>query len=285
MKTINELQTIATQVRRDIIRMVSNINSGHPGGSMSATDIMTALYFKVMNINPDNFTMTGNNEDMFYLSNGHISPVLYSTMARRGYFPVEELSTFRHLGSRLQGHPSPSTKLPGIRVASGSLGQGLSVAAGSALAKKLDGDTNKVFVMMGDGELEEGQIWEAAMFAVAHRIDNLIAIVDWNNQQIDGTCQEVLPGSVNNLPEKFEAFGWRVLQVDGHNMEKVVETLEYAATTASGKDKPVIILAKTIMGKGVDFMEDTCEFHGKATNADQTIKALEQLKTTPLGDF
>ena len=285
MKTINELQTIATQVRRDIIRMVNNINSGHPGGSMSATDVMTALYFKVMNINPENFTLDGKGEDMFYLSNGHISPVLYSVMARRGYFPVEELSTFRHLGSRLQGHPSPSTKLPGIRVASGSLGQGLSVAAGSALAKRLDGDASRVFVMMGDGELEEGQIWEAAMFAVAHKIDNLIAIVDWNNQQIDGTCQEVLPGSVNNLPEKFEAFGWRVLQVDGHNMEKVVETLEYAKTTASGKDKPVIILAKTIMGKGVDFMEDTCEFHGKATNADQTVKALEQLQTTPLGDF
>lgn len=285
MKTTNELQIIATQVRRDIIRMVSQISSGHPGGSMSATDIMTALYFKVLNINPENFTLNGKGEDMFYLSNGHISPVLYSVMARRGYFPVEELATFRHLGSRLQGHPSPAAKLPGIRVASGSLGQGLSVAAGSALAKKLDYDTNKVFVMMGDGELEEGQIWEAAMFAAAHKIDNLIAIVDWNNQQIDGSCQEVLPGSVNNLPDKFEAFGWRVLQVDGHNMDKVVETLEYAATTASGKDKPVIILAKTIMGKGVDFMEDTCEFHGKATNPEQTIKALEQLKNTPLGDY
>ena len=285
MKTTNELQTIATQVRRDIIRMVSQISSGHPGGSMSATDVMTALYFKVMNINPEKFTLNGKDEDMFYLSNGHISPVLYSVMARRGYFPVEELATFRHLGSRLQGHPSPAAKLPGIRVASGSLGQGLSVAAGSALAKKLDNDTNKVFVMMGDGELEEGQIWEAAMFATAHKIDNLIAIVDWNNQQIDGSCQEVLPGSVNNLPDKFEAFGWRVLQVDGHNMEKVVETLEYAATTATGKDKPVIILAKTMMGKGVDFMEDTCEFHGKATNAEQTVTALEQLKTTPLGDY
>lgn len=284
MKTIDQLEQTASQVRRDIIRMVAAVNSGHPGGSMSATDVMVALFFEVMNAQPEGFSKKGIGEDVFYLSNGHISPVFYSVLSRRGYFDVSEMATFRQLGSRLQGHPTPCTGLPGVRVASGSLGQGLSVALGHGLAKKLDGDTNKIFVMMGDGELQEGQVWEAAMFGAARGVDNVVAIVDWNNQQIDGTCGEVMPNAINTLPAKFEAFGWRVLQVDGHDMAKVVETLKYAKEVACGKGKPVIILAKTIMGKGVDFMEDTCEFHGKATNKEQTEKALAQLKET-LGDY
>lgn len=284
MKTIDQLEQTASQVRRDIIRMVAAVNSGHPGGSMSATDLMVALFFEVMNAKPERFTKDGRGEDVFYLSNGHISPVFYSVLSRRGYFEVSELATFRHLGSRLQGHPTPCTGLQGVRVASGSLGQGLSVALGHGLAKKLDGDNSRVFVMMGDGELQEGQVWEAAMFGVARGVDNVVAIVDWNNQQIDGTCSEVMPGGISTLPAKFEAFGWRVLQVDGHDMQKVVETLTYAKDVACGKGKPVIVMAKTIMGKGVDFMEDTCEFHGKATNPEQTIKALAQLKET-LGDY
>lgn len=284
MKTKDQLEQISSQVRRDIIRMVSGANSGHPGGSMSATDLMVALFFDVMDIDPSKFTKNGVGEDVFYLSNGHISPVFYSVLSRRGYFPVSEMSSFRVMGSRLQGHPTPCSGLSGIRVASGSLGQGLSVALGHGLAKKLDGDQKKVFVIMGDGELQEGQVWEAAMFGAARGVDNVVAIVDWNNQQIDGSCSEVMPNAINTLPAKFEAFGWRVLQVDGHDMAKVVETLKYAKEVACGKGKPVIILAKTIMGKGVDFMEDTCEFHGKATNAEQTIKALEQLKQT-LGDY
>lgn len=284
MTDVKQLEKTAAQIRRDIIRMVAAANSGHPGGSMSATDVMTALFFDVMNVSPENFSIKGKGEDVFYLSNGHISPVIYSILARRGYFEVSELSSFRVMGSRLQGHPSPATGLPGIRVASGSLGQGLSVAIGHALAKRIDGDKEKVFVMMGDGELQEGQVWEAAMFATARGVDNLVAIVDWNNQQIDGSCEEVMAGGISNLHEKFEAFGWRVLQVDGHNMKEVVETLKYAKDIACGKGRPVIILAKTIMGKGVDFMENTNEYHGKATNAEQTQKALAQLPET-LGDY
>lgn len=285
MANLKKLETISGQVRRDIIRMVSAVNSGHPGGSMSATDIITALYFDVMDATPENFTMNGKGEDMFFLSNGHISPVLYSVMARRGFFPVEELASFRHLGSRLQGHPTPDKGLPGIRTASGSLGQGLSVAIGAALAKKLDKDTKKVFVMLGDGELQEGQVWEAAAFATARKVDNIVAIVDWNNQQIDGTCEEVLSQGDGSWRAKFEAFGWRVLEVDGHNMEEIVKTLNYAKDTACGKARPVIILARTIMGKGVSFMENTNEFHGKATNAEQTVQALTELGETPLGDY
>lgn len=281
---VKNLETTAAQVRRDIIRMVAAVNSGHPGGSMSATDLMTALFFDVMNITPENFSKTGKGEDVFYLSNGHISPVLYSVMARRGYFPLSELASFRLLGSRLQGHPSVASGLPGVRVSSGSLGQGLSVAIGHALAKRIDGDKERVFVMMGDGELQEGQVWEAAMFATARSVDNLVAIVDWNNQQIDGSCDVVMAGAISNLHEKFEAFGWRVLRVDGHNMTQVVETLKYAKDVACGKGRPVIVLAKTIMGKGVDFMENTNEYHGKATNAEQTTKALDQLPQT-LGDY
>lgn len=285
MNNTKKLETIAAQVRRDIVRMVAAVNSGHPGGSMSATDIATALFFDVMEIEPQNFTITGAGEDMFYLSNGHISPMLYSVMARRGYFPVGELATFRHLGSRLQGHPSPERGLEGLRVASGSLGQGLSVAVGSALAKRLDADSHKVFVMLGDGELQEGQVWEAAAFATARKVDNLVAIVDWNNQQIDGTCEEVLSQGDGSFRAKFEAFGWRVMEVDGHDMTEVVKTLRYAKDTACGKGRPVVILARTIMGRGVDFMSNTNEYHGKATNAEQTARALEQLKETTLGDY
>lgn len=284
MNSTKKLEAIASQVRRDIVRMVAAVNSGHPGGSMSATDIVTALFFEVMKVEPSSFTKQGKGEDMFFLSNGHISPVLYSVMARRGYFPVEELATFRHLGSRLQGHPSPETGLPGLRIASGSLGQGLSVAAGAALAKRLNEDPNRVFVMMGDGELQEGQIWEAAAFATGRKIDNLIAIVDWNNQQIDGTVSEIMPEGDGSLRAKFEAFGWRVLEVDGHNMEEVVKTLSYARDMATGKGRPVVILARTVMGHGVDFMSATNEYHGKATNAEQTARALEQLPVT-LGDY
>lgn len=285
MANLKKLEATAQQIRRDILRMVSAVNSGHPGGSMSATDVMTALFFEVMDAQPANFTMEGSGEDMFFLSNGHISPVLYSVMARRGYFPVEELATFRHLGSRLQGHPTPDKGLVGIRTASGSLGQGLSVAVGAALAKRLNGDDHKIFVMMGDGELQEGQIWEAAAFATARKVDNIVAIVDWNNQQIDGTCEEVLSQGDGSWRAKFEAFGWRVLEVDGHNMEEVVKTLSYAKGTACGKGRPVVVLARTIMGKGVSFMENTNEFHGKATTADQTLQALKELGEATLGDY
>lgn len=285
MTNLKKLETTAQQVRRDILRMVSAVNSGHPGGSMSATDIITALYFDVMEAEPANFTLNGKNEDMFFLSNGHISPVLYSVMARRGYFPVAELATFRHLGSRLQGHPTPDKGLEGIRTASGSLGQGLSVAIGAALAKRLNGDNHKVFVMMGDGEMQEGQVWEAAAFATARKVDNVIAIVDWNNQQIDGSCDQVLSQGEGSWRAKFEAFGWRVLEVDGHDMEQVIKTLNYAKESACGKGRPVIILARTIMGKGVSFMENTNEYHGKATNADQTVQALRELGETTLGDY
>lgn len=277
-----ELQQIATQVRRDIIRMTSGAASGHPGGSMSATDVQVALFFDVMNVEPKNFTKDAKGEDVFYLSNGHISPVLYSVLARRGYFELSELSTFRVLGSRLQGHPSPSYNLPGVRIATGSLGQGISVAIGHAVAKKIDGDTNTVFVMTGDGELEEGQVWEAAQFAVARKVDNVVAIVDWNNQQIDGTCEDVM--ALGDIRAKFEAFGWIVAEVDAHNMEEVCKVLKDAKENLCGNGKPVVVLAKSVMGKGVDFMEDTNEYHGKVTSKDQTIAALAQLEET-LGDY
>lgn len=285
MTSTKNLTNVATQVRRDIIRMVAAVNSGHPGGSMSATDIITALLFETMQATPENFTMEGKGEDMLFLSNGHISPVLYSVMARRGYFPVSELATFRHLGSRLQGHPTPDKGLPGIRMASGSLGQGLSVGIGAALSKRIDKDPHKIFVIMGDGELQEGQIWEAAAFATARKVDNIIAIVDWNNQQIDGSCEEVLSQGDGSWRAKFEAFGWRVLEVDAHDMGEVIKTLKYAKEKACGKSRPVVILARSIMGKGVSFMENTNEFHGKATNAEQTEQALRELGTTPLGDY
>ncbi|MEG0162669.1 MAG: transketolase [Mucinivorans sp.] len=280
--SVKKLEEIASQVRRDIIRMVSSINSGHPGGSMSAADVIVALFFDVMDPAVTDFTTKGQGHDVFYLSNGHISPALYSVLARRGYFDPKELGTFRHLGSRLQGHPTPVYGLPGVHIATGSLGQGISVAIGHALAKRIDGDPGKVFVVMGDGELQEGQVWEAAGFASARKVDNLIAIVDYNGQQIDGKTDEVSP--LGDLRAKFEAFGWRVLEVAGHDMEQVVKTLAYAKQTASGKGKPVMVLAKTVMGKGVDFMEDTNEYHGKAPSAEQATMALAQLRET-LGDY
>lgn len=283
MTDTKQLETIAAQVRRDIIRMVSAVNSGHPGGSLGAADVLTALYFEVMNVDPAGFTKTGHGEDVFYLSNGHISPLYYSVLARRGYFPVPELGTFRILGSRLQGHPSPAKGLPGIRVATGSLGQGISCAIGHALAKRLEGDPNHVFVMMGDGELEEGQAWEAAMFAHARKVDNIIGIVDMNGQQIDGTCEDV--AGLGDLRKKFEAFGWTVTEVDGNDMAAVVDMLFYAKTDLCGKGKPVVVLARTIMGKGVDYMAGTHEWHGKAPSPELCDRALAQLPVTELGDY
>lgn len=278
---IAELRQIATQVRRDILRMVHAVNSGHPGGSLGCADFVTALYFNQMHHKPAPFSMEGRGEDLFFLSNGHISPLWYSVLARSGYFPVSELSTFRKINSRLQGHPATHEGLPGIRVASGSLGQGMSVAAGAALGKKLDGDSGIVYSLHGDGELDEGQIWEAALFAPHHRIDNLICTVDVNGQQIDGPTESVL--SLGNLRAKWEAFGWLVLQMEGNDMDSVVSTLT-EARKQTGKGKPVLILMKTEMGKGVDFMEGTHKWHGVAPNDAQLQTALSQLPET-LGDY
>lgn len=281
MANTEKLQQISTQVRRDIIRMVTNAKSGHPGGSMSCADFLTALYFEVMKHDPQTWIRSGKGQDMFVLSAGHLTPVYYSLLSRTGYFPVSELATFRLLGTRLQGHPCVETGLPGVFQASGSLGQGLSAAAGMALAKKMDKETNKVYVMMGDGECEEGQVWEAAMFAAHHGIDNLIAMVDWNGQQIDGEVEAV--AGLGDLEVKFKAFGWETFVADGHDFDCILET--YAkAEAATGKGKPVMILFKTDMGHGVDFMAGTCEWHGKPTNAEQCEKALAQLEET-LGDF
>ena len=279
--TINELERIASQVRRDIIRMVHGCQSGHPGGSLGATDIVTALYFDQMQIDPANFRMDGNGEDMFFLSNGHISPMLYSILARRGYFPVKELATFRRLGTRLQGHPTTSEGLPGVRIASGSLGQGLSVAVGAAQAKKLNGDQHIVYVLMGDGEQEEGQIWEAAMYAPAKGVDNLIAIIDYNKKQIDGPTDEVL--SLGDLRAKYEAFGWYVLEVSGNDMHALVNILKLAHENTH-QGRPQLILAHTEMGMGVDFMMGTHKWHGSAPNDEQAANALSQLEET-LGDY
>ena len=277
---MNELKDIATQIRRDIVRMVHAVQSGHPGGSLGCAEFFTALYFKIMKHNPD-FKMDGKGEDLFFLSNGHISPVFYSSLARSGYFPVQELSTFRKLNSRLQGHPTTHEDLPGVRVASGSLGQGMSVAIGAAYAKKLNNDDRTVYSLHGDGELDEGQNWEAIMFAAHKKIDNLISTIDWNGQQIDGPTKEVM--SLGNLHAKFEAFGWEVMEMEGNDMDAVVAGLE-KAKTLSGKGKPVVILMKTVMGKGVDFMEGSHEWHGIAPNDEQLRKALEQLPET-LGDY
>ena len=279
--TINELKDVASQVRRDIIRMVHGCQSGHPGGSLGATDIVTALYFDQMQIDPKNFKMDGAGEDMFFLSNGHISPMLYSILARRGYFPVAELATFRRLGTRLQGHPTPVEGLPGIRVASGSLGQGLSVAAGVAQAKKLNGDNHLVFCLMGDGEQEEGQIWEAAMYAPAKNVDNLVAIVDYNKKQIDGPTDEVM--NLGDLKAKYEAFGWKVYECNGNDMQQIVDTLNITRKNAH-KGQAQIILAHTEMGFGVDFMMGTHKWHGTPPNDEQAANALSQLKET-LGDY
>jgi transketolase len=276
-----ELEKVASQVRRDIVRMVSAVNSGHPGGSLGCADFLTVLYFDVMKHNSANFSMEAKNEDVFYLSNGHISPVWYSVLARSGYFPVAELSTFRKLSSRLQGHPSTDKKLPGVRMASGSLGQGLSNAIGTAQAKKLDGDKALVYTLHGDGELQEGQIWEAAMYAAAYKVDNLIATIDFNGRQIDGDTDNVL--SLGNLEQKWQAFGWEVLHMDGHNMADIRATLS-KAKSMTGNGKPIVIIMKTEMGQGVDYMMGSHKWHGVAPNAEQLENALSQLEET-LGDY
>ena len=275
-----ELKAIATQIRRDIVRMVHGCQSGHPGGSLGCADFLTALYFNTMKHNPS-FNMDAKNEDVFFLSNGHISPLFYSTLARSGYFDIKELATFRKINSRLQGHPATHERLPGIRIASGSLGQGMSVAIGAALTKKLNGEKNLVFSLHGDGELDEGQIWEAMMFAAHHKVDNLISTIDWNGQQIDGPTDKVM--GLGNIGEKFEAFGWTVLEMDGNDMDEVVATLD-KAKSLTGQGKPIGIMMKTSMGKGVDFMEGTHEWHGIAPNDEQLAKALAQLPET-LGDY
>jgi len=274
-----ELTAIASQIRRDIVRMVHGVNSGHPGGSLGCADFLTALFFRVMKHNPD-FSMDAQEEDVFILSNGHISPLYYSTLARAGYFDIKELGTFRKLNTRLQGHPATHEHLPGVRIASGSLGQGMSVAIGAALTKKLNGERNLVFSLHGDGELDEGQIWEAVMFAAHHKVDNLISTIDWNGQQIDGPTDKVM--SLGNIREKFDVFGWTTLEMNGNDMDDVVATLE-KAKTLTGKGKPVAIMMHTAMGKGVDFMEGTHEWHGIAPNDEQLAKALAQLPET-LGD-
>ena len=275
-----ELTSIASQIRRDIVRMVHAVNSGHPGGSLGCTDFFTALYFRIMKHN-SSFNMNATNEDVFILSNGHISPVFYSTLARANYFDVKELSTFRKINSRLQGHPATHEHLPGVRIASGSLGQGMSVAIGAALTKKLNGENNIVFSLHGDGELDEGQVWEAVMFAAHNKVDNLISTIDWNGQQIDGPTDKVM--GLGNIRQKFDAFGWTTLEMNGNEMDDVVATLEKAKTFI-GKGKPIAIMMHTVMGKGVDFMEGTHEWHGVAPNDEQLTKALAQLPET-LGDY
>ena len=277
----HDLTAIAHQVRRDIVRMVHGAASGHPGGSLGCTDLVVKLYFDRMHVVPEPFNMDGTNEDLFFLSNGHISPMWYSVLARRGYFPVAELATFRKLGTRLQGHPATEEGLPGIRVASGSLGQGLSVALGAAQAKKLNGDDRTVFTLHGDGELQEGQIWEAAMYAAHHRIDNVVSFVDCNGQQIDGATDEVM--SLGDLEAKWKAFGWRVLTCSGHDFEDLGRVIA-AADAARGSGIPTVVLMRTDMGRGVDFMEGTHHWHGIAPNDAQLAQALAQLPET-LGDY
>ena len=281
-KSIQELKTLATQIRRDILRMVNAVNSGHPGGSLGCVEYFMALYGKILDYKLP-FQMEGKNEDLFFLSNGHISPVLYATLARNNFFPMEELSTFRKLNTRLQGHPTTHDHLPGIRMASGSLGQGLSVAIGAALGKKLDGDKNLVFTLHGDGELQEGQIWEALMYASHNKVDNLIATIDFNNRQIDGDVSNVL--SLDNLQDKLKAFGWEVLEENnGNDLEAVINILE-KAKSLTGKGKPVAIILHTEMGAGVDFMMGTNAWHGKAPNNEQLEKALAQLTLDNLNDY
>lgn len=277
----NELARIASQVRRDIVRMVAAVSSGHPGGSLGCTDFLTLLYFEQMKHNPENFNMDGSGEDLFFLSNGHISPVWYSVLARAGYFPTEELSTFRKISSRLQGHPSTDKKVPGVRMASGSLGQGLSCAIGAALTKKLNGDDTLVYSLHGDGELQEGQIWEAAMYAAGNKVDNLIATIDYNGRQIDGDVDDVL--SLGNLSQKWQAFGWEVLEMNGHDFDDM-RTVLTKAKSLVGNGKPIVIVMKTEMGQGVDFMMGTHKWHGVAPNDEQLADALGQLEET-LGDY
>jgi len=272
-----ELSSLATQVRRDIVRMVHAVQSGHPGGSLGCTDLLVQLYFDTMTIQPDAFDMDGKGEDVFFLSNGHISPVWYSVLARRGYFPVSELATFRKLNSRLQGHPATEEGLPGIRVASGSLGQGLSVALGAAQVKKLNGEDTWVYSLHGDGELQEGQIWEAAMYAAHHKVDNIVSFIDCNGQQIDGSTDDVM--SLGDLAGKWSAFGWRVLTCDGHDFDDLQRVISEAKGHRSS-GVPTVVLMKTEMGKGVDFMEGTHKWHGIAPSDDQLADALNQLESS-----
>ena len=280
MEVVN-LTEVSSQVRRDIVRMVAGVQSGHPGGSLGCADFLTVLYFEIMKNDPSSFTMDGNGEDLFFLSNGHISPVLYSVLAHKGYFDKSELASFRLINTRLQGHPSTSTGLPGVRIASGSLGQGLSVAIGAALSKKLNGDENLVYTLHGDGELQEGQIWEAAMYAAGNKVDNLIATVDYNHKQIDGDIDDVLP--MGDLVKKWQAFGWEVLEMDGHNHDNLKETLNKAKSMC-GNGKPIMIIMTTVMGKGVDFMMGTHKWHGSPPSKEQEATALGQLEET-LGDY
>ena len=281
MPNITELNSICTQIRRDIVRMVHANNSGHPGGSLGCTELLVSLYFEIMNHN-SSFTMDGKNEDIFFLSNGHISPVFYSVLARSGYFEVSELATFRKIDSRLQGHPTTHNNLEGVRMSSGSLGQGLSVAIGTALSKKLNQDNSKVFVLLGDGELQEGQNWEAIMYASANKVDNLIAIIDYNKKQIDGSLNDVLP--MGDIAEKFRVFGWEVIvEKEGNNLEAIIDTLNNAKNL-SEKGKPIVIVLHTEMGNGVDFMMGTHKWHGSAPNDQQLEDALSQNAET-LGDY
>ena len=281
MADLQHLENLVIQVRRDILRQVHAVNSGHPGGSLGCTEFFVALYQEVMNHSKE-FNMDGIGEDLFFLSNGHISPVFYSVLARSGYFPVEELKTFRHIDSRLQGHPTTHEGLPGVRIASGSLGQGISVAIGAAETKKLNNDNNLVYALCGDGELQEGQNWEALMYAAGNRVDNLIVTVDLNGQQIDGATQNVLP--LGNVKEKFEAFGWEVLEIEeGNKLSEVINGLENAKDR-TGNGKPICVLLHTVMGNGVDFMMHTHAWHGKAPNDEQLEIALSQNPET-LGDY
>lgn len=281
MSNIQQLTDLTTQVRRDILRMVHKVNSGHPGGSLGCAEFLVCLYNDLMDNNPQ-FSMEGKDEDIFFLSNGHISPVFYSVLARRGYFPIKELNTFRLLNSRLQGHPTPHEGLEGVRIASGSLGQGLSVGLGAALAKKLNGDNHLIYTLHGDGELQEGQIWEAAMYAGGKNVDNLIATIDYNKKQIDGATDTVLP--LGDLKAKFEAFGWDVLEIEKGNDISSILTGMREAKSRTGKGKPVCVLLHTEMGNGVDFMMGTHAWHGKAPNNEQLSKALAQNPET-LGDY
>jgi transketolase len=278
---IPELERMAMQVRRDIIRMVHAAKSGHPGGSLGCADFLTALFFNILNSDPETFTETGKGEDMFFLSNGHISPALYSVMARRGFFPVKELETFRFLGTRLQGHPTPKHHLPGLRVASGSLGQGISVAIGAAVAKKANQDSNLIYVLCGDGELQEGQNWEAILFAAANKLNNLILIVDYNHKQIDGAIEDVC--SLGNLHAKFEAFDWQVVTMQGNTMDNILTQMK-EAKNLTHKLKPVVVIMNTEMGMGVDFMMGTHKWHGSPPNDEQAQAALNQLPET-IGDY
>lgn len=278
MPTLTE---IASQIRRDALRMVHGASSGHPGGSLGCADFLTALYFNIMKHNPAGFDMDAKEEDVFILSNGHISPLFYSVLARSGYFPVSELSTFRNINSRLQGHPTTHEGLPGVRIASGSLGQGMSVAIGAALTKKLNNEQTVVYSLHGDGELQEGQNWEAILFAPHHNVDNLIVTIDWNGQQIDGPTYKVI--NLGDIKAKFDAFGWHTLEMDGNDMDEVVHVMNVAKSLV-GKGKPIAIIMRTVMSKGVDFMENDHNWHGVAPNDEQLEKALAQLPET-MGDY